>query len=90
MNGLVVVLDFFMSNHQSQGNGLRGLFFNFVIDSKVYSDFSSLTVDKLFFHLHIASIYHGLSTKKSINLANLMLNNSSKYKQLIQSEKIEL
>ena len=30
--------------------------FNSVIDSKIYSEFSSLTVDDMFFHFHMASI----------------------------------
>ena len=75
-----------MRDQQNQGNGLRCLVFNFVIDSKIYSDFSSLTVDIMFFHLHIASNHYGLPTTKSIDLANLMLHNTSKYKQLIHSE----
>ena len=81
---------FFMRDHQIHGNGLRGLVFNSVMDSKVYNDFSSLTVEDMFFHLHIASIHYGLPTTKSIDLVNLMLHDSSKHKQLIQSEKKEL
>ncbi len=90
MNGLVGVLGFFMRDHQIQGNELRGLVFNSVMDTKVYNDFSSLTEEDMFFHLHIASIHYGLPTTKSIDLVNLMLHDSSKHKQLIQSEKEEL
>ena len=80
-----------MRDHQIQGNGLRGLVFNSVMDSsKVYNDFSSLTEEDMFFHLHIASIRYGLPTTKSIDLENLMLHNTSKHKQLIQSEKVVL
>ena len=60
------------------------------MDSKVYSNFSSLTVEDIFFHLHIASIHYGLPTTKSTDLANLMLHDSSKQKQIIQSEEKEL
>ncbi len=81
---------FFMRDHQIHGNGLRGLVFNSVMDSKVYNDFSSLTEKDMFFHLHIASIHYGLPTTKSKDLVNLMLHNCSKHKQLIQSEKKEL
>ncbi len=81
---------FFMRDHQIQGNGLRGLVFNSVMDSKVYNDFSSLTEEDMFFHLHIASIHYGLPTTKSKDLVNLMLHDSSKHKQLIQSEKKDL
>ncbi len=90
MNGLVGVLGFFMRDHQIHGNGLRGLVLNSVMDSIVYNDFSSVTVEDMFFYLHIASIHNGLSTTKSIDLVNLMLYDSSKHKQLIQSEKKEL
>ena len=79
-----------MRDHQIHGNGLRGLVFNSVMDSKVYNDFSSLKVEDMLFHLHIASIHYGLPTTKSIDLVNLMLHESSKHKQIIQSEKKEL
>ena len=81
---------FFMRDHQINGNRLRGLVFNSVIDTKVNHDFSSLSLDDMYFHLHIASIHYGLPTTKSIDLVNLMLHESTKYKQIIQSEKKEL
>jgi hypothetical protein len=64
---------FFMRDHQIHGNGSRGLVFNSVMDSRGYSDFSSLTVKDMLFRLHIASIHYGLPTTKSIDLVNLML-----------------
>ena len=81
---------FFMRDHQIHGDGLRGLVFNSVMESKVYNDFSSLTEEDMFFHLHIASIHYGLPTTRSIDLVNLMLHDNSKHKQIIQSEKKEL
>ncbi len=60
------------------------------MDSEVYNNISSLTAEDMFFHLHIASIHYGLLTTKSIDLVNLRLHDSSKHKQLIQSEKKEL
>ena len=81
---------FFMRDHQIHGNGLRGLVFNSVIDTKVNHDFSSLSLEDMYFHLHIASIHYGLPTTKSIDLVNLVLHKSTKYKQIIQSEKKEL
>ena len=60
--------------------------FNSVIDFKVNHDFLSLTLEDMYFHLHIASIHYGLPTTKSIDLVNLMLHESSKHKQIIQYE----
>jgi len=76
---------FFIRDHKNQGDGLRGLVFNSVVDSKTSSDFSSLTVHDMFFHLHIASIHYGISTTKSIT--TMMLHNSSEHNQLIESER---
>ena len=76
-----------MRDHKNQGEGLKGLVFNSVIDLKVYSDFSSLSVEDMFFHLHIASIYYGLPTTKSVDLATMTLHNISQHNELIQSEK---
>ncbi len=59
---------FFICDHKNQGGGLRGLVFNSVVDSKNSSDFSSLTVHDMFFHLLIASIHYGISTAKSIDI----------------------
>jgi len=78
---------FFLRDHKNQGDGLRGLVFNSVIDSKVYSDFSSLSVEDMFLHLHIASVYYGLPTTKSVDLATMTLHNNSPHNRLIQSEK---
>ena len=41
----------------------------------------------MFFHLHIASIYCGLPTTKSVDLATMTLHNISQHNELIQSEK---
>jgi len=68
---------FFVRDHKNQGEGLKGLVFNSVIDLKVYSDFSSLSVEDMFFHLHIASIHYGLPTTKSVDLATMILHNIS-------------
>ncbi len=76
-----------MRDHKKQGDGLKGLVLNSVIDSKVYSDFSSLSVEDMFFHLHIASVYYGLPTTKSVDLATMTLHNNSRQNELIQSEK---
>ena len=76
-----------MRDHKKQGDGLKGLVLNSVIDSKVYSDFSSLSVKGMFFQLHIASVYYGLPTTKSVDLATMTLHNNSRQYELIQSEK---
>jgi hypothetical protein len=78
---------FFIRDYKNRGDGLRGLVFNSVVDSKNSSDFSSLTVDDMFFHLHIASIHYGISTAKSIDITTMMLHNSSEHNQIIQSER---
>ena len=78
---------FFIRDYKNRGDGLRGLIFNSVVDSKNSSDFSSLTVNDVFFHLHIASIHYGISTTKSIDITNMMLHNSSEHNQIILSER---
>ena len=78
---------FFIRDYKNRGDGLRGLVFNSVVDSKNSSDFSSLTVNDVFFHLHIASIHYGISTTKAIDITTMMLHNSSEHNQLIESER---
>ena len=78
---------FFIRDHKNHGDGLRGLIFNSVVDSKNSSDFSSLTVNDMFFHLHIASIHYGISTTKSIDITTMMLHNSLEHNQIIESER---
>jgi hypothetical protein len=48
---------FFIWDYKNRGDGLRGLVFNSVVDSKNSSDFSSLTVHDIFFHLPVSSIH---------------------------------
>ena len=67
---------FNIQDHKNQGDGLRGLVFNSLVDSKNSSDFSSLTVHDMFFNLHIASIHYGISITKSIDITTMMLHNS--------------
>ena len=57
---------FFIRDHKNQGGRLRGLVFNSVINSKINSDLSSLTVRGMFFHLHIASIRYAFSTTNQL------------------------
>ena len=78
---------FFIRDHKNQGDGLRGLVFNSVIDSKINCDFSSLTVNEMFFHLHIASIHYGLPTTKSVDVTAMMLQLSTDHNQTIQKER---
>jgi hypothetical protein len=78
---------FYSQDHTNQGARLRGLVFNSVVDSKNSSDFSSLTVDDMFFHLHVASIHYGISRAKSIDITTMMLHNSSEHNQIIESER---
>jgi hypothetical protein len=78
---------FFIRVHKNQGDGLRGLVFNSVVESKNSSEFSSLTVHEMFLHLHIASIHYGISTAKSIDITNMMLHNSSEHNQIAESER---
>jgi hypothetical protein len=78
---------FFIRDYKNRGDGLRGLVFNSVVDSKNSSDFSSLTVHDVFFHPLVASIHYGISTTKSIVITTMMLHNSSEHNQIIQSER---
>ena len=47
----------------------------------------SLTVNEMFFHLHIASIHYGLPTTKSIDITTMMLHLSTDHNQIIQKER---
>ncbi len=78
---------FFIRNHKNQGDGLRGLVFNSVIDSKINNDFSSLTVNEMFFHLHIAAIHYGLPSTKSIDITTMMMHLSTDHNHIIQNER---
>jgi len=77
----------FIGNHKNPGDRLRGLIFNFVVDSKNSNEFSSLTVHDMFYHLHISSIHHGILTPKSIDITTLMLHNSSEHNQSTDSQR---
>jgi hypothetical protein len=78
---------FFIRDKKNQGDGLKGLVFNYLINTKSHSEFSSLTGPEMFFHLHVASIHYGLTTSKSIDLTSVMLQNRDEHIQLMQSER---
>jgi hypothetical protein len=78
---------FFIQDHKNEGGGLRGLVFNSVIDSKINNDFSSLTVNKMIFHLHIAVIHYRLPSTKSINIITMMMHLSTDQNHIIQKER---
>mgnify|MGYP007004894143 FL=1 len=56
---------FFTREHNRKGDGLRGLVYNALIDSKRMTDFSGLSEEEMHYHLHITSIHHGLLQSKS-------------------------
>ena len=56
---------FFTREHIRKGDGLRGLVYNALIDSKRMTDFSGLSEEEMHYHLHITSIHHGLLQSKS-------------------------
>jgi len=78
---------FFIRDHKNQGDGFRGLVFNSVIDSKINNDFSSLTVNEMFFHLHIAALHYGLPSTKSIDITTIMMHLSTDHNHIIQKER---
>ena len=56
---------FFTRETIRKGDGLRGLVYNALIDSKRMTDFSGLSEEEMHYHLHITSINHGLLQTKS-------------------------
>ena len=44
---------FFVCDSETQGNGLRGVVYNALIDSKSSCGFHNLQIEEMFFHLHI-------------------------------------
>jgi hypothetical protein len=58
-----------------------------VIDPKSNHDFSSLNVNDMFFHLHIAAIHYGLPSTKSIDITTMMQHLSTDHNYIIKKER---
>ncbi len=59
---------FFVGEIEEQGNGLRGVVYNALIDSKRSCGFHNLQIEEMFFHLHIATLHNNISQKNSENV----------------------
>ena len=55
--------NFFVRKIEQQGNGLRGVFYNALIDSKRSCGFHNLHIEEMFFHLHIETLDNNISQK---------------------------
>ena len=55
---------FFVLEIEQQGNGLRGVVYNAIIDSKISFGFHNRQIEEMFFHLHIEALHNNISQKK--------------------------
>ena len=58
----------FVRGIEQQGNCLRGVVYNALIDSKRLCGFHNLQIKEMFFHLHIATLHNNISQKNSQNV----------------------
>ena len=60
--------NFFVREIEQQGNGLRGVAYNDLINLKGSCGFHNLQIEEMFFHLHIATLHNNISQKTSQNV----------------------
>ncbi len=87
MNGLVLAPDYLFGTTKIRGMDWEVWSSILLWTQKNSTDFSSLTVHEMFFHLNIASIQYEICTTKSIDITTMMLDNSSEHNQIIESER---
>ena len=56
---------YFIREHRRKGDGLRGLVINSLLDQHRSNDFTNLSEDKMYRHLHISHVHYGLPQAKS-------------------------
>ena len=63
---------FFLRENRREGDGVKGLIYNALIDRKRVSEFGGLGMDEVHHHLHITSLHHGISQLQSKNVCGVM------------------
>ena len=72
---------------EQQGNGLRDVVYNALIDSKRSCGFHNLQIVEMFFHLHIATLHNNISQKKSQNVNKVISYMVKQYQEEIKEER---
>ncbi len=63
----------FVHKIDQQGNGLRGVVYNALIDLKRSCGFHNLQIEVMFFQLHIATRHSNISQKNSQNVKKVII-----------------
>ena len=72
---------------ETQGNGLRGVVYNALIDSKRSCGFHNLQIEEMFFHLHIATLHNNISQKNSQNVNKVISYMVKQHQEEIKEER---
>ena len=79
--------NFFVRDIEQQGNGLRGVVYNAVMDSKRSCGFHNLQIEEMFFHLHIATLHNNISQKSSQNVNKVISYMVKQHQEEIKEER---
>ena len=78
---------FFVREIETQGNGLRGVIYNALFDSKRSCGFHNLQIEEMFFHLHIATLHNNISQKNSQNVNKVISYMVKQHQEEIKEER---
>ena len=62
---------YFIRENNRAGDGMRGLVYNSLVDSRRNTNFGDLRDDEMHYHLHIANIHHGMHQSKSKDVCEM-------------------
>ncbi len=79
--------NFFVRQIKQQGNGLRGVVYNALIDSKISCGFHNLQIKEMFFHLHIATLHSNISQKNCQNVYKFISYMVKQHQEKIKEER---
>ena len=77
----------FFREIEQQGNGLRSVVYNALVDSKRSCGFHNLQIEEMFFHLHIAILHNNISQKNSQNVNKVISYIVKQHQEEIKEER---
>jgi hypothetical protein len=79
--------NFFVREIEQEGNGLRGVVYNALIDLKRSCGFHNLQIEEMFFHLHIGTLHNNISQKNSQNVNKVISYLVKQHQEEIKEER---
>ena len=70
---------YFIREHRRKGDSLRGLVINSLLDQHRSNDFTDLSEDEMYRHLHIAHVHYGVPQAKSRDICEMTRDVVGKY-----------